>query len=214
MLIDPSRGESAHAPLQSRRGALGTLGAGALALLASTGSASAFFSKKPRISIVAPTAPADFSDLPQEWVARQGSELKAYAEFLASLRLQQLTPQQVIAAHAKQRGSVWNSLPPRAMWRQMAPTLRVIDRVSMQLGQPVKQVTSAYRAPAYNARCPGAKSGSYHQVNVAVDVQFDASPSVVAQTARSFRSKGGFRGGVGRYPTFTHIDTRGNNVDW
>src|SRR5262245_20917680 len=64
MLIDPSRGESAQNPLQSRRGALGTLGAGALALLGSTGSASAFFSRKPKISVVTPSAPVDFSDLP------------------------------------------------------------------------------------------------------------------------------------------------------
>ena len=214
MLIDPSRGESAHSPLQSRRVALGTLGAGALALLGSTGSASAFFSRKPRISVLTPSAPVDFSDLPQDWVARQGKELKAYAEFLTSLRLQRLTPRQVIGAHAKQRGSLWNSLPPRTMWRQMAPTLRVIDRVSMQLGHPVKDIVSAYRAPAYNARCPGAKSGSDHQANVAVDVQFDVAPSLVAQTARNLRSSGVFRGGVGRYPTFTHIDTRGQNADW
>jgi hypothetical protein len=214
MLINPSRGESAHAPLQSRRVALGTLGAGALALLGSTASASALFSKKPRISIFTPSAPVDFSDLPQEWVARQGSELKAYADFLGSLRLQQLTPRQVIQSHAKQRGSVWNSLPPRDMWRQMAPTLRVIDRLSKQLGHPVRDIVSAYRAPAYNARCPGAKSGSYHQANVAVDVQFPVAPSVVAQTARSLRSSGVFSGGVGRYPTFTHIDTRGQNADW
>ncbi|MEK7950376.1 D-Ala-D-Ala carboxypeptidase family metallohydrolase [Luteolibacter soli] len=214
MLIDPSRGESADAQLQSRRGALCTLGAGALALLATTGSASAFFSKKPGMSIFTPSAPVDFSDLPQDWVTHQGGELKAYADFLASLRLERLTPHQVIASHAKQRGSVWNSLPPRTLWRQMAPTLRVIDRVSAQLGQPVKEVVSAYRAPSYNARCPGAKSGSYHQANVAIDVVFDASPSTVAQTARTMRSSGLFRGGVGRYPTFTHIDTRGQNVDW
>jgi len=144
----------------------------------------------------------------------QGGELKAYADFIASLRLQRLTPRQVIEAHAKQRGPVWNSLPPRNYWRQMAPTLRVIDRVAIQLGQPVKEIISAYRAPSYNARCPGAKSGSYHQANVAVDVQFPVAPSLVAQTARTLRSSGLFRGGVGRYSTFTHIDTRGQNVDW
>ncbi|MCW1921479.1 D-Ala-D-Ala carboxypeptidase family metallohydrolase [Luteolibacter arcticus] len=214
MLIDPSRGESAHIPLQSRRGALGTLGAGALALLGTTGSASAFFSKKPKITIVTAASTVDLSGLPAEWVARQGRELKAYSDFLASLRLQRLTPRQVIEAHAKQRGSVWNALPPRAYWRQMVPTLRVIDRVAIQLGQPVKEIVSAYRAPAYNSRCPGAKSGSYHQANVAIDVQFPVATSTVAQTARTLRSSGLFRGGVGRYSTFTHIDTRGQNVDW
>lgn len=215
MLIDPSRPETApDSQLHSRRGALGTLGAGALVLLGSAGPASAFFSRKPRITIVTADPAVDLGGLPEEWVARQGSELKAYADFLAGLRLQRLTPRQVIVAHAKRRGSVWNCLPPRSMWKQMAPTLKVVDRISMQLGQPVAEIVSAYRSPAYNARCAGASRGSYHQANVAVDVKFPVRASAVAQTARTLRSKGYFRGGVGRYPTFTHIDTRGQNVDW
>jgi hypothetical protein len=28
------------------------------------------------------------------------------------------------------------------------------------------------------------------------------------------RKEGVFKGGVGRYPGFTHIDTRGSNADW
>jgi hypothetical protein len=28
------------------------------------------------------------------------------------------------------------------------------------------------------------------------------------------RSTGLFQGGVGRYGSFTHIDTRGSNADW
>lgn len=214
MLIDPSRGESAPSPLQSRRGALGTLGAGALALLGSASPAAAFFSKKPKITIVTARTPVNLDGLPEEWVARQGRELHAYAEYLSALRLQRLTPRQVIEAHAKKRGSVWNSLPPRSLWKQMAPTLKVVDRVAVQLGQPVKEIVSAYRSPAYNARCAGARSGSWHQANVAVDVKFPVHAATVAQTARTLRSKNYFRGGVGRYSSFTHIDTRGQNVDW
>ncbi len=157
---------------------------------------------------------ADFSGLPAEWVARQGADLKVYAGYLGSLKLQRLTVRQVIEAHAKKRGSVWNSLPPRSLWRQMVPTLKVIDRLSLELEQPVKEIVSAYRCPAYNARCAGARSGSWHQANVAVDVQFPAHASTVSQTARSLRSRGLFRGGVGRYAGFTHVDTRGQNVDW
>jgi uncharacterized protein YcbK (DUF882 family) len=96
----------------------------------------------------------------------------------------------------------------------MAPTLKVVDRVSVQLGQPVREIVSAYRSPAYNARCAGASRGSWHQANVAVDVKFPVPPSTVAQTVRTLRSAGYFRGGVGRYSSFTHIDTRGQNVDW
>jgi hypothetical protein len=183
-------------------------------LIGSATSASAFFSKKPKVTIVTSRAAVDLSGLPPEWVALQGRELKAYADYLASIRLQRLTPRQVIEAHAKKHGSVWNSLPPRKLWRYMVPTLRVVDRVSMQLGQPVQEIVSAYRSPAYNARCAGARSGSWHQSNVAVDVKFPVAASSVAQTARTLRSAGYFRGGVGRYSGFTHIDTRGQNVDW
>ena len=219
MLSSPVPGDPGNFPIQSRRGALGTLGAGALSLIGGTLPASALFTRKPgtpRVVVNGGGAAVigDLSDLPAEWVASQGSNLKAYAAYLGSLKLQRLTVRQVIEAHAKQRGTVWNTLPPRSLWRQMVPTLRVIDRLSMELGQPVKEIVSAYRCPAYNARCAGARSGSWHQANVAVDVQFPVAASTVAQTARTLRSRGLFRGGVGRYSGFTHVDTRGQNVDW
>lgn len=212
-------GESGPLSSQSRRGALGTLGLGALALLGSSLPASAFFGRKPGTPRVlvnggTRTGAVDLSGLPAEWVARQGRNLNDYAAYLGSIRLQRLTVRQVIEAHAKQRGSVWNSLPPRTLWRQMVPTLRVIDRICLELEQPVKEIVSAYRCPAYNARCAGARSGSWHQANVAVDVKFPVHASTVAQTARTLRSRGLFKGGVGRYSAFTHVDTRGQNVDW
>lgn len=196
-------------PLASRRSVLGTLGFGSLALLASPSTASAFLAAKSPMS-----SGVDLSGLPEEWVARQGSNLALYATYLQSIRLQRLQPRQVIEAHAKQHGGVWNSLPPRNLWAYTVPTLRVIDRVAMELNQPVKEIVSAYRNPAYNARCPGARSGSWHQANVAVDVVFPRHSSAVAQVTRNLRGRGLFQGGVGHYPTFTHIDTRGQNVDW
>jgi len=195
---------------------MGTLGAGALALIGSASPASAFFSRTsgaPRV-IVNGGGAIDLSGLPPAWVARQGPQIKAYAGYLRSLRLQRLTPLPVIGAHAKRHGNVWNTLPPSSLWRQMVPTLRVIDRVSLELEQGVKEIVSAYRNPSYNARCAGARSGSWHQANVAVDVSFPVRPAAVAGTARALRVRGMFRGGVGRYSGFTHIDTRGQNVDW
>lgn len=218
MLCFQFSGESDSSQIRSRRGALGTLGLGALALIGGSLPASALFSRKastPRVIVNGGGAGAvDLSGLPADWVARQGSNLKAYAGYLASLKFQRLTVRQVIESHAKQRGSVWNTLPPRSLWRQMVPTLKVIDRLSLEMEQPVKEIVSAYRCPAYNARCPGARSGSWHQANVAVDVKFPVHASTVAQTARTLRSRGLFRGGVGRYSGFTHVDTRGQNVDW
>ena len=232
MSQNPDTGETRSPLLSSRRGALGTLGFGALAYLSTNAPAAAATTggNQPKVTInpvagktTATTAgaskglqlvPFDASNLPQEWVLRQGNELKVYYSYLVACRLQRLTPEQIIQAHAKQHGLLWNSLPPRSLWRQMVPTLRVIDRVAMELGQPVGEIVSAYRSPSYNATCPGARSGSWHQANVAVDVKFAASPSSVAGAARTIRSAGLFRGGVGRYDTFTHIDTRGENVDW
>ncbi|MGB1129241.1 MAG: D-Ala-D-Ala carboxypeptidase family metallohydrolase [Haloferula sp.] len=202
----PTDKKDYSSPIIKRRSALGTLGMGALATLAGTSPASAFFIKK--------KTPVNLSGLPRHWVALQGHNLPAYADFLAGLKLKYVTPRQVIDAHAKRRGSVWNMLPPKHMWKNMAPTLKAVDKVGAQLGRPVKEVVSAYRSPAYNRRCAGASRGSWHQANVAVDVKFPVSSWTVSKTSRSLRSRGLFRGGVGHYSGFTHIDTRGHNVDW
>ena len=201
--------------MTTRRGALGVLSAGGLAFFGSASPAAAFFFGRSRTQQVQQAVEAmDFSDLPADWVRLQGQHLHDYAGYLSGLRLKTLTPMQVIEAHAKRRGSVWNSLPPKSMWRNMAPTLKAVDRVAVELNQPVREVVSAYRSPAYNARCPGAKRGSWHQANVAVDVRFASRPSTVSAMARHLRDRGVFKGGVGRYYGFTHIDTRGTNADW
>ena len=213
----------------NRRKVIGTLGLASTALCASSVSASAgwFWNKKDDIPVVeVKAAPGDtrkrstsapskniggFSD---EWVRLQGRNLKSYASYINSLKLRNISAQDVISAHAKERGGVWNTLPPRQWWTRMGYTLRVVDRVSSAMNVPVKEIVSAYRSPAYNARCSGAKTRSYHQANVALDVQFDTSAWNVTKAARSLRDRGLFKGGVGSYSSFTHIDTRGTNVNW
>ena len=128
--------------------------------------------------------------------------------------MRNISAQDVISAHAKERGHVWNTLPPRQWWTRMGYTLRVIDRISSEMNIPVKEIVSAYRSPQYNARCIGAKAHSWHQANIAVDVKFDTSARNVTKAARSLRDRGLFKGGVGSYYSFTHIDTRGTNVNW
>ncbi len=161
------------------------------------------------------STPIDLSFLPDSWVRREGDRtLQAYARYLKGLRLKFVTPEQVIKAHARRKGSVWNSLPPMSMWRSMGSTLKAADRLAATIGMPVKTVTSAYRSPAYNRRCPGAKRNSWHMRNYALDLQFSTSTYKVAQAARYIRDKGYFKGGVGRYSSFVHIDTRGHNADW
>ena len=58
---------------------------------------------------------------------------------------------------------------------------------------PVEEIVSVYRTPAYNARCPGAKSNSYHVRNNAMDIVFNCPPGKVAAMARAMRATGLFR---------------------
>jgi len=192
----------------SRRKVIGLLSTASAAVVAGSSSASAFLFRRPA------AAEVDFEQLPEEWVNRQGGNLNNYIDYIANLNLQKITLHQVVSAHAKQRGAVWNSLPPQSLWRYIGTTLKVVDRIAREIDKPLKEVVSAYRSPAYNARCPGAKSSSWHQSNCAMDVTFATAAPVIARTMRSYRNRGLFRGGVGSYSAFTHIDTRGTNVDW
>ena len=152
--------------------------------------------------------------IPHAWVQAKGSDVLRYARFIQKLRLRNITPRMVLAPHFKTRGSVQNSLPPKSYWEKMAPTLKIVDKMVTRIGSPLKEVTSAYRSPRYN-RAVGGKSRSYHMQNMACDIQFRGiSPYHVAYVAKQFRDQGYYKGGIGRYSGFVHIDTRGTNVDW
>jgi hypothetical protein len=139
---------------------------------------------------------------------------REYETFLAGLGLIFIKPAEVLMPHYKVRGTVKNSLPPHELWTKMPPTLKVADKLRQQLGVPLVSVISAYRNPAYNAACSGSAAHSQHMMNVALDLHFDCAPSKVAEAAQALRAQGFFKGGIGRYPGFTHVDTRGNNADW
>jgi hypothetical protein len=194
--------------LVSRRKALGIMGSVGAAIVAGSQSASGFFSRKPADTTL------NYDELPAIWVERQGRNLNGYVDYIANLKLGKITVQQVISAHAKQKGSLWNSLPPQELWKNIGTTLKVIDYISKSINVPVRELVSIYRAPVYNARCAGAKRASWHQTNFACDVTFHTNAATITRTARSLRNRGLFRGGVGGYYGFTHIDSRGQNVDW
>jgi hypothetical protein len=229
-MIFPDRApvsESHENQLIDRRGVLGTLGLTGLGILASTAAASAASPAKssgavPKISVptssgVASRPAMRYSttpDLPAEWAARNSTTANDYYRYLASLKLQRVSPRQVITAHAKSKGGVWNTLPPKVWWNRMGYVLKVVDRIAREMNVNEVEIISAYRCPAYNARCAGARAGSWHQANVAVDVKFPVRASQVTSTARHLRDLGLFKGGVGGYWNFTHIDARGENINW
>lgn len=226
-MLFPEALQTTESPLTNRRGILGTLGLAGLGLLAGADKAAAFTDVKksgamPKVSVPTSaqntmTRAVPYSlqpDLPEEWAAENYRDANDYFRYLNSLGLKRISPAQVVATHAKSRGSVWNTLPPRAWWKRMGYTLRIVERIAKEMNVAQVEVISAYRAPAYNARCEGARAGSWHQANIAADVKFPVRASKVTATARELRDLGLFKGGVGGYWDFTHIDSRGENINW
>ena len=203
MNVDPIN-EANDSPLMGRRGFVGWFSAFAASLYISSPKADAalFYSTKP------------VPGIPQEWVNKKGLDVLRYANYIKGLRLKNITPKMVLAPHFKTRGRTGNTLPPKEMWSNIAPTLRVIDVMSSQLRAPVKELLSIYRSPRYNRAVRG-KSKSIHMQNRAIDVKFEGVSSwSVSKTARKLRTRGIYKGGVGHYSSFTHVDTRGYNADW
>lgn len=224
-MISPNRPEQetaspCEAQALNRRRVISGLGLAGLGWMATTHQASAFSSPK----VTVPTRGSsstrsqgqriDLTALPTDWARGQGALLTEYTRYLWSLKLKSITPAHVIEAHAKRKGAVWNSLPPKTWWSRMGYTLKVVDRIALEMNVKEVEIVSAYRSPTYNAHCEGAKSGSWHQANVAVDVKFPVRASLVTASSRNLRDRGLFKGGVGGYSDFTHIDTRGENMNW
>jgi len=184
--------------------------AGAALMIGASSNANAFW------FLSSPSTGSDLMkelEIPTGWLERFGSSLPEYVKFLHRLRLKNIPVKAIIQPQLKVRGKIANVLPPKAAWKNMVPTLRAVDRLATVLDEPLVEVISAYRSPAYNRSC-GSSGSSQHLRNSAVDLRFNSPPRVVSKVARDLREKGLFLGGVGRYSGFTHIDTRGRNADW
>jgi len=137
-----------------------------------------------------------------------------YHAFLASLNLRHITPGEVITPHINKCKGISNQLPPPELWGRMATTLHVADEIRSRLGVKLRYITSAYRCPSYNRACAGSASRSQHMYNRALDLVYDCSPRTAMNEARKLRNEGVFKGGLGLYSSFIHLDTRGQNATW
>jgi hypothetical protein len=153
------------------------------------------------------------SAIPQGGITQQGPKVLGYAEFIDSLKLKQISTESVLAPHFKTRGRTSNSIPPKYLWKNIAPTLKVVDELATRLNA-APSFLSIYRNPEYNRSVRG-KSRSYALQNCAVKVRFKGtSAKTAADAARELRAEGFFNGGIGKYTTYIHIDTRGQKADW
>ena len=136
-----------------------------------------------------------------------------YAQFLNHSSLRYINTHEVITPHRRIRNGVSNDLPPKALWHNITETLHVADEVRHRLGTPLSYITSAYRTPDYNRQCGGA-SRSYHTKNNALDLVYEQGSDAAFELALQLREEGFFQGGIGYYPGFIHIDTRGYKATW
>jgi uncharacterized protein YcbK (DUF882 family) len=116
---------------------------------------------------------------------------------------------------ARERNGVKNSPPPKRLWKNIVPTLRIVDDLRASFGKPCT-ILSSYRSPGYNKTVGGA-SLSQHKEFTALDITFDGvSPQQVYDRLIEWRKAGKFTGGLGLYLSsgFVHIDTRGPNATW
>ena len=96
-------------------------------------------------------------------------------------------------------------LPPNGMDPRLISTLQ---RIRDYTGQPVT-INSGYRCPTHNRNVGGA-TNSQHLLGAAADFTVRGmSPSEVYAKLDPL-----WDGGLGRYNTFTHIDTRPTRTRW
>lgn len=111
---------------------------------------------------------------------------------------------------------VKNTIPPIAEWGNILLTVEMVENVRARFGPTL--ITSGYRSRSYNSAIysPKQATDSEHCRNRAIDFRClnNGTPVEWHAFLRDLRTKGAFRGGLGLYNTFVHVDTRGTNADW
>ncbi len=88
--------------------------------------------------------------------------------------------------------------------------LEILETVRTYFGKPVT-INSACRCEEHNAKVGGAK-GSKHKLGIAADIVVkDTSPDEVYSFLQGYLEG---TGGLGKYNTFTHVDSRTTPARW
>lgn len=81
-----------------------------------------------------------------------------------------------------------------------------LQKLRDDMGASIK-LNSAYRCPAHN-KAVGGENNSIHMKGQATDIVISGmTPNEVADSCEHFD-------GLGRYDTFTHVDSRGSKARW
>jgi hypothetical protein len=108
-----------------------------------------------------------------------------------------------------------NTDPPQHLWRKIIPVAQLLIDLTNEFQKPIS-FNSIYRNVAYNRFVDGAPDSRHTHFDAV-----DFTPQGVSLTQAfnlldKWRSGASprFRGGLRKYDTFIHVDTRGANKDW
>lgn len=131
--------------------------------------------------------------------------------FINGLQLRHFSSDEILYLGASHSSNSLNGEPPEDLWSNIVRTAWVADMAREKLGRPLR-VLSGYRNPAYNRSVGGATQSEHLQFR-ALDLATD-DPRKLFELLRGFREAGVFKGGIGLYSSFVHVDTRGTNATW
>lgn len=139
---------------------------------------------------------------------------RTFTEYFDTLGIKHFDASEFTEYFRVHRRGVDNSEPPRELWGNIVPTIRIVDQLREHFGKPIV-LLSSYRSPAYNAAIDGAATKSYHMRFQALDIAVSGkTPRQVFNVLQDWRDDGRFKGGLGLYNTFVHVDCRGYNATW
>lgn len=136
-----------------------------------------------------------------------------FTKWFARHKFRNFSAQEFTSYFEVTRRGVTNSYPPEDSWGEIIHALRVVDELRDHFDKPIV-LLSSYRNSAYNKKCGGV-SNSQHRYFRALDIACaGVTPRELYTVLLKWRRAGRFTGGLGLYPTFVHIDTRGYNATW
>ena len=151
-------------------------------------------------------------------VAAQEDYFAEFSEFVTALNLAHFAPDELLELGGSHHGNGackgLNEVPPKALWPNIVPTIRLLDRIREHMGAAVR-INSAYRNAAYNS-CVRGVPGSFHRKFMAIDFRCrQGTPLIWFRVAKTLMENDStLAGGIGLYNTFVHIDCRGSIVTW
>jgi uncharacterized protein YcbK (DUF882 family) len=135
----------------------------------------------------------------------------AFQQLLDKWGIRHFTAKEFFYRGASDEKLKLNTDPPAKLWPNMESAAKVLDEARRRLGAPIR-LTSIFRNEAYNRRIGGVRNSTH--------CRFIAADCVAAQPAKLYlvlldlRREGMFKGGLGLYRSFVHLDTRGHNATW